>query len=319
MEKEKRRAVLRKKDIFIRYLREKYFIFALLAVALFCFLQHSQLRKTSLEYLDQDGIAHSLSLSLKDRKRLFYFMRELFAKDHFAYTILGSKPLSWATYHNPFPLNSWFWDSFLKTDRTMRSGWKTWEKYRHLFPLANLWTEAPKCHPGSISILIVNEEQFNNIVNKNKQDFQDVLHREIVDGFQLLREVKTRSLMNEVLEGHQALMGIVLGYGRDNSWEFLRRSEKREYLNWVWDDLDEQILGEIYTREGGITIEECLALDSCPSFAGYPHSEESLALKRDYLQTKQKIINYYKDKDFLEATLSLLAGFRPKDLPFAAD
>lgn len=58
-------------------------------------------------------------------------------------------------------------------------------------------------------------------------------------------------------------------------------------------------------------IETSLFLDSCPSFAGDPYSEESLMLKEDYLLTKEKVVSYYKDKDFLEATLSLLAGFRP--------
>ncbi len=29
--------------------------------------------------------------------------------------------------------------------------------------------------------------------------------------------------------------------------------------------------------------------------------------------TKEKVINYYKGKDFLEATLSLLAGYRPEE------
>jgi hypothetical protein len=50
---------------------------------------------------------------------------------------------------------------------------------------------------------------------------------------------------------------------------------------------------------------------SCPSFAGDPNSEESLALKTEYLLTKQKVLDYYKNKDFLEATLSLLAGYYP--------
>ena len=243
-------------------------------------------------------------------------MRMLFAEDNFAYTLLGSKPVSWACYKNPLPFVdlSMFRDSLNKYHRTLRLGWETWLKYRHLFPSTTFWAESPKCHPGQVSILIVNEERFNHVVNNYKQDFQDVLNREIVDGFQLLREAKNLSLMNEVLEGHQALMGIVLGYGRDNSWEFLKRAEKRDPLGCVWDEMNDQKHGDIRIRLGAIDIESHLALESCPSFAGNPNSEESLMLKKDYLLTKQKVINYYKDKDFLEATLSLLAGFRPIDL-----
>ena len=145
-----------------------------------------------------------------------------------------------------------------------------------------------------------------------KKDFQDVLKREIVDGFQLLREAKNDPLMGGVLKGHQALMGIVLGYGRDNSWEFLKGIETHNLLGCVWNETNERQPGIIKTRVGGITIEQSLSLISVRVFAGIPHSEESIELKRDYLLTQQKVINYYKGKDFLEATLSLLAGFRPE-------
>jgi len=238
----------------------------------------------------------------------------LFAEDNFAYTLLGSKPISWASYQASFPFVNWstFSDSLKKYHRTMRSGWKAWEKYRHLFPLTTFWAESPKCYPGSISILLINEEQFNAVVQKNKNDFEDVLHRKIEDGFQLLKEAKKCSLMNEVLEGHQALMGIALGYGRENSWQFLEGSEKREPLGWVWSEMD--YWGEQdRTSQYSSFTEHNLSLYSCPSFAGDPNSEESLALKNDYLLTKQKVLNYYKDKDFLEATLSLLAGYRPAE------
>ena len=65
--------------------------------------------------------------------------------------------------------------------------------------------------------------------------------------------------------------------------------------------------------ESDITLTDYyLSLYSCPSFAGDPNSEESLALKTEYLLTKQKVMDYYKGKDFLEATLSLLAGYYPQ-------
>lgn len=300
---------------FVRHVKSKSILFVALGIV-FLFWEYNQMRKTSIRFFDQYGTEHSLSLTVRDKKRLFHFMRTLFAEDNFAYTLLGHKPVSWACYKKPFPFVdfSMFRDSLKKYHRNLRVGWKTWSKYRHLFPSTSFWAETPKYHPGRVSILIVNEERFNHVVNKNKQDFQDVLNREIVDGLQLLREAENRSLMNEVLEGHQALMGIVLGYGRDNSWEFLKRSEKRDPLGCVWDEMNDQRSGGVRIRIGATDIESCLSLESCPSFAGNPNSEESLILKRDYLLTKQKVIDYYKDKDFLEATLSLLAGFRPAEL-----
>lgn len=273
--------------------------------------QFSQNRKISVQYLDQQGVSHSLNLTVKDKKRLAGLMQKLFAENSFAYTILGSKPISWETYQSPFPLSTWtrFYNSFLEHNRTLRSGWKTWEKYQHLFPSAHLWAETPKCHPGLTSILIVNQDRLNDVINKNKRDFQNVLGREITDGFQLLTEAKNRSLMNEVLEGHQGLIGIVLGYGRDNSWKFLEGCKNRTSIGCVWEEEDDSIEESI---ESNVNLNDYyLSHYSCPSFAGDPNSAESLILKSEYLSTKQRLIDYYKDKDFLEATLSLLAGYYP--------
>ena len=131
-----------------------------------------------------------------------------------------------------------------------------------------------------------------------------------MDGFQLLREAKNRSLMNEVLEGHQGLIGIVLGYGRDNAWQFLEGCKNRTAIGWVWGEEDNYFGEE--SLESDLTLANYyLSHYSCPSFAGDPNSVESLTLKTEYILTKQKVMDYYKDKDFLEATLSLLAGYYP--------
>lgn len=310
MVKDKQKRVLKKCSL-KNLIKTASFVLGGLLIAILLW-QYSQGRTISLQYLDQQGTTHTLMLSVKDRKRLAGLMQKLFAEDSFAYTILGSKPISWETYQNPLPLSNWtrFYDSFSEHNRTLRSGWKTWEKYQHLFPSAHLWAENPKCYPGSISILIVNEDRFNDVVNKNKRDFQEVLCREIVDGFQLIREAKNRSLLNEVLEGHQGLIGIVLGYGRDNSWQFLEGCKNRTVIGWVWEEENGSFVEE--SIESDITLTDYyLSHYSCPSFAGDPNSAESLALKSEYLLTKQKVMEYYKGKNFLEATLSLLAGHHP--------
>lgn len=313
MEREKTRETLIKKSSLIRRIKKKYFVSALFL--LIFGWQYSQMRETSLQFLDREGTVHTFTLPAKDKKRLFDLMQELFAHDNFAYTLLGSKPLSWATYRQSWPFVDWgtFRDSLNKYHRVLRSGWKTWEKYRHLFPAENFWADHSKSDPEWISILLVNEEQFNTVVINNKKDFQDVLRREMVDGFQMLKEAKNRSLMNDILEGHQALLGIVLGYGRDNSWKFLKGCEKREPIGWVWDEKGYPTCTSMQLSPEISLTEWYLTLYSCPSFAGDPNSEESLALKKDYLLTKQKVLNYYKGKDFLEATLSLLAGYRPHE------
>lgn len=266
--------------------------------------------KVALHFLDKEGKKNTLIIPVQDKEKLLALMQKLFAEDSFAYTILGTKPISWATYQNPFPLSSWedFFSSFSNENHIFRDGWKTWKKYSHLFP-SLLWTESSEYRPGYISILLVNEEQFKIIVDTYKKDFEEVIQKKFTNGLQLLEEAKSRSLMHNVLKGHQALIGIVLGYGRNNSWKFLEVScRNRKPLGCVWEE-DFSFADEL--PEGMSLTEYYLSHCSCPSFSGDPNSEESLALKSEYLLTKQKVLDYYKDKDFLEATLSLLAGHVP--------
>lgn len=271
------------------------------------FWQYNQNKKVTLHYFDQKGSKHTLVIPLRDKERLLELMQKLFAENSFAYTLLGKKPISWETYRKPLPfLGFSHLLPFSDHHQTLRKGWSTWEKYQHLFPSTRLWAECPKCHPDSVSILIVNEEQFNLVVNNNKVDFEMVLGRKIVDGFQLLEEAKNCSLMNDVLRGHQALIGMVLGYGRDNSWQFHAGCENRRSIGCVWGEENPSI--EESADEDISLTDYYLHHYSCPSFAGNPNSDESRALKEEYLLTQQKVIEYYKGKDFLEATLSLLAG-----------
>lgn len=311
MVKETQKRALKKRSLKNLIKKTTSFVLCSLLIAILIW-QYDQNKTVSLQYQDQQGTAHTLMLPVKDRDRLAALMQKLFAQNHFAYTILGSKPVSWENYHNPLPLSNWedFYYSFSERNRILRSGWKIWKKYQHLFPLAHLWAENSKCYPGSVSIFIVNENCFNDVVNKNKNDFQEVLCRKIVDGSQLIKEAKDRSFINEVLEGHQALIGIVLGYGRDNSWKFLEGCKTRTPIGWVWEGESDSAF-EQFMELDVASADYYLFNYSCPSFAGDPNSAESRELKAEYLLTRQKVLEYYKGKDFLEATLSLLAGYRP--------
>lgn len=267
------------------------------------------MRMTSLRFADKNGKIQSLTISVKDKNRLYNFMRILFAEDSFAYVILGSKPMSWSEYLNPSPIRSWnlWYNSFSKYNRDMRLGWKTWLKYRYLFPSAPIWSEVNSDSPNYVSILIVNNKRFKEVVAEYRKDFEMVLHRKMIDGATLLQEAKYKPLISTILKNHQALIGILLGYGRENSWQFFKSCENRQKPGWVWND--GSYPKSVDMPANAKPVETLLSLYSCPSFAGDPFSKESLELKREYLFTREKILNYYKGRDFLEATLTLIASF----------
>lgn len=291
---------------------KKTALFLVIFCSLLLLWHHKSLRKTSVCFLDDQGVKHLLSLSIQEREILSEFMIALFAEDYFAYTLMGSKPTSWACYKKNNPLKpSLFYNIQEIYYSKFQLGWKIWSKYKNLFPKTIFWIEPIDAE--YFSILLVNKEKFNEVINQHKQEFENILDRKITDGFQLLQEAEDHNLLHGILHSHQGLMGIILGYGRDNSWGFLESCRIRVPLGSVWGEFNNEIRKRMETFPENPTIEESLSLLSLPNFAGFPDSEESLALKKEYLETQKKLIAYYQDKDFLEATLSLLAGFRPID------
>lgn len=263
---------------------------------------HNETKLVSVHYFDKEGKEQELRIPQKDRKQLLKFMQILFAEDSFAYTVLGNKPISWSTFdvstYNLF---------FSRYSRTLRKGCQIWEKYQSLFPV-QMYREYSLAYPNSGSILIINQEQVDRVVSLYKEDFETILGIQVDNGNQLIRHAQGCSLMYDLLKGHQGLIGTLLGYGRDNAWDFQKAYTTHGMTTCVWDNYAfEEPLDENLSE-----IEYSLYHYSYPSFAGNPLSSESIHLKNEYLLTRRKILDYYSSKgDFLEATLSLLAGYKP--------
>jgi len=180
-------------------------------------------------------------------------------------------------------------------------GWKTWEKYEHLFkgsPFA-LWKEVSPFLDAARVILIVNKEKAKQLLAQQQEDFRKVLQKEQVGLDDLLHELP---LLTKSLNNHEALIGMLLGYGRGNAWLFYNR-QAGDFYDPLWDEKTSKKEAEKLSYFGKKNMASRLMY---PSFIANPDSEETQYLKEEYLATWQTIIDYYQDKDFLEATLSLL-------------
>lgn len=280
----------------------------------FVFFQLDNSKQTSLTFLDQNRIECVLKLSVKDKKKLSILFNHLFFNDCFAYSILGNKPLSWASYKESKP--GWQFKIFEKItsgtyNKELDKGWKVWSKIKnHIQNKELIFENFPNEH-GWRSILLINKNLFNSVIIANKKHFEIVLEKEIKDGLQLLQESENKSILEYTLKNHQALIGIVLGYGTNNAWFFHEAIKTKKNIPCIWDTQDENRTKSIKVRVISSDVEEALSTESIPNFAGIPNSEESIALKQEYLKAQKKVVEYYKGKDFVEATLSLLAGYQP--------
>ncbi|MES2272914.1 MAG: hypothetical protein V4487_01835 [Chlamydiota bacterium] len=257
----------------------------------------------------------------KDKKRLDYFFRGVCLIQQWAYTLIGSKPVTFTGLQKPFTTKRSLWPSNFRN----YLGWKTWLKYQSYFSQSPFLI-FPDREPGqekTIYMTIVDKAHFDRVVRENMQDFQIVLGRKIIDSQVLLNEALLSPFLCEVLKNHDGLIGTVLGYGRENAWAFYNRDEAKEgFLGSAWEPelLDEMIV-RLSKKDWSFEAWDLSDL-YFPSFAADPESDETKKLKQLYREDREKIVRYYKGKDFVEATLRLLNGNRDQiecDKKFSLD
>ena len=112
-----------------------------------------------------------------------------------------------------------------------------------------------------------------------------------------------------MLKNHDGLIGTLLGYGRDNAWLYYRRGQGENiHLETAWEtEILDQMVVQLSKKDW--TLEDWDFTDLYfPSFVAIRDSEETKKLRDLYAESRQQFIEYYEGKNFLEATLSILAG-----------
>ncbi len=281
--------------------RKKIIIFTAVIV-IFSYVLFDRNRKVSVNLPNHQ----TLYLSKKEKKYLEKFFRYVIQRDDFGYTLIGSKPISFTCFVPPLSFQSLniFYMSILWSNIEIYIGWKTWLKYHRLLDKSRyyLWAEENYAFPGSMCIILANKPLVKDIVEKYFSDFNQVLQTNKISGDALFKQAEEKPLFSEVLQGHEGLIGTLLGYGRDNSWRFqnndqsLTDNEKQNKYNYAC------LKPSLFSNKD---IESFLLF---PSFLADPHTEETVQLYASYERTRQLIIDYYSKRDFLQATLELLCG-----------
>jgi hypothetical protein len=264
-------------------------------------------------------------MPLRDKKRLEHFFRESIMWDQLGYVLFGNKPMSFDGYDkkiHPFKSLSAFYYAISPRRIQSKNGFETWKQYEKLFPMprfAFLYEETTQ----DVLFLFINKKNFNLTVQKYANRFKSILNRE-VSGEDLLKEGAYKPLLSQVLIDHDELIGILLGFGEENAHLFYLRSqlaterEQEEFCEKFhygspWEKEDEEFekkinsIGWISAYITGSHLKD-LDLITLPGFIAIADHPETLNWKQHYLETREKIINFYKDEDFLKATLTLLTS-----------
>lgn len=303
-----------------------FFGLFLLMVGLVYFLPCKEISLQS-----HDDIAVILQkMPKKDREHLDYFFRELVQWDGFGYVLLGNKPVALTVVTEKFyPFHSYlnFREAIIPRAWKSKKGYQTWLKYQASFPTSRFalcYEKFDKFTPGNAIMTLVNKQAFSQLVEEEKELFKQILHREVT-GTMLLEEAKQRPLLGEVLQDNDILIGLVLGYGKENATLFYQRNLLGSVQEMI-DFTQANGCGSIWTEEfeafriqfkdvswwqsyvSGSHMMKNPQLITLPGFFARIGSPETEKLRKEYLQTKEEIIAHYQGKDFLEETLRLLTA-----------
>ncbi len=253
----------------------------------------------------------SASLNYTEKRVLEQFFHQLVFKEGGAYTLFGNKPITWVLL-SPQVLTSLDSDAVLdqffsfstKEQRSLvtwdedhlNDGWECWIKVANRYPSKNyLLVKRPLISAYSEGsnlscIMLVNKKELEYVLNHYHDDFERVVGKPF-NSLEMINELSlSDSYFWKTIFRHEALTGIVLGYGYMNAWVY---HWKKQHEN------DEGERGE-YFRNLSQSHTNLTAQLECP-LPTFGYVDPSM--QQHYERVQKKIIEEYKDVDCLDVTL----------------
>lgn len=205
------------------------------------------------------------SIPLEEKFFLEAFFRTLISVDNGSYVLFGDKPASFMIYEesqshdyvhslSDFPGEIVFSPS--------KRGFEVWQKYQHLFP-SKIYSiiKIESCFYKNISaVFFVNKKRLLNILSKHFVDFQRNFPQFKSVNSLLQSILLDSSILREICNKHNLLLGIILGFGKENAALFERKMRIEaclfpERFHFLKSNLN-QLLFRPLPRSGFATLEE---------------------------------------------------------------
>lgn len=173
------------------------------------------------------------SIPLEERFFLETFFRTLISVDNGSYVLFGDKPSSLMVYEenryhdhslSDFPCSLGF--------SPQKRGFETWQKYQHLFPSKTYSIlKIESCFSKTMSaVFFIHKRRLLNILSKHFIDFQRKFPQ-FASASSLLQSMLTDpSVLREICNKYDVLLGIILGFGKENAALFERKMQIEAFL-----------------------------------------------------------------------------------------
>lgn len=254
--------------------------------------------KTNLQDSQNPIRLNLQKLTLLEKEYLTNFFKMTFFVSSFGYTIFGDKPMSIETVDMVDTKKSVEGFDYMDLEHIfdrycLKEGWEVWQKYLTFFPLNGYSTISypiPHAPSNQIEIAIINNHNFIRIVEENLFDFQMVIGNALTSEEVFHGYINITNNVFQPIRNHEGLFGILLGYGRENSMEYMKLSGGQTL--------------EAYSDIEPIDTQHILP----PLFKVIPNSKETYNLRKKYEDQRIKIDEIYQNKNFLEKVLIKLNG-----------
>lgn len=239
---------------------------------------------------------HSLEIQdipEKDREKLEKFFKLLITKTSLGYTLCGDKPCSIESCPNLSKIPSRYAvNIFFKYHgyATLVQGVETWNRYAHHFPSTRF---VFRYVPTYNTLVLINKNAAKRVIEENIDLFQKLTNSS-KSAKEFLCEVCFPADVNKdyLIKRNITLLGILLGYGRNNAMAF---EHKCYFLNLKRFELDNsyQPLCSIL-NPGFVCIENGT------------NDKENEKIKRTLRQAKQSIRATFRSEDYFETFMRIL-------------
>jgi hypothetical protein len=253
----------------------KWFILALIVMIRAC--HSNEIRKIPLE----------------DKQKLERFFMFLMTQTSFGYTLCGDKPCSIHTYLKltecppVFAVNV-----FLKYPNysTLIQGWNSWSRYSDQFPSKNfVFRHVPKYN----TLVLINKKATRKVIQQNLDIFQK-FSKKAFTVQELLDEICCPKGKDYLINYNIALLGVLLGYGRNNALAFSQKGNI-------------QIL-KIFELDKSYQLFNVIFNPGFMSIQNGTNEEENIMLIKKLQKAKRTALKEFKEKKYFENFIKIFTS-----------
>jgi len=305
----------------------KYYIWLVL-ISVFCI---------GFLYADTDVVSELKQIPEQEQNYLEAFLRHLLFDEQAAYVLFGDKSMGiygfneiedWHFENEIIDIAGFIFHVCHPLTQKIKKGWHVWKKYQHLFPEGNFLISDTK-FPFSKTfhvIVMINRKEFVKKFKAHEDEFKSIMGKEITAHALIQKYMKEKENFYTVLDDHDGLLGILLGYGRKNAFLFNRRNQI-DHRFWVphffsltdrskkpsenFQTVEQEALWlkkklQVFPRSKKYIPHIHKVNLQLPRFMANFDLNETHEIEKKFLNQRHSILQKYKDGEFLQITLQQL-------------